>query len=176
MSVARAPGGGTRPRISLVVAMDRERVIGRDGTLPWHLPEDLKHFRAITMGKPIIMGRRTHASIGRALPGRRNLVLTRDVSYDAPGCERCSSLDEALVRVADADEAMIIGGAALYRDALPRAGRIYLTEVDAAVGGDVHFPPLDEQDWIEVSCEPHRRDERHAWDYCFRVLERVTRD
>jgi len=168
--------GGKHPCISLVVAMDRDRVIGRDGTLPWHLPEDLKHFRAITMGKPIIMGRRTHASIGRALPGRRNLVLTRDGAYEAPGCELCRSLDAALARVADVDEAMIIGGAALYRDALPRASRIYLTEVDAAVGGDVHFPPLDEQDWIEVSREPHRRDARHAWDYCFRVLERVIRD
>ena len=176
MSAGRPPGDGTGPCISLVVAMDRERVIGRDGTLPWHLPADLRHFRAITMGKPIIMGRRTHASIGRALPGRRNLVLTRDAAYDAPGCELCRTLDEALARVADVDEAMIIGGAALYRDALSRADRIYLTEVDAAVGGDVHFPPLDERDWIEVSREPHRRDESHAWDYCFRVLERLTRD
>ena len=103
-------------------------------------------------------------------------VLTRDAAYDAPGCELCRTLDEALARVADVDEAMIIGGAALYRDALSRADRVYLTEVDAAVGGDVHFPALDERDWIEVSREPHRRDERHAWDYCFRVLERLTRD
>jgi len=176
VSAGHPPGGATGPCVSLVVAMDREHVIGRDGTLPWHLPEDLKRFRAITMGKPIIMGRRTHASIGRALPGRRNLVLTRDAGYDAPGCELCPSLDAALARVADVEEAMIIGGAAVYREALARACRIYLTEVDAAVGGDVHFPPLDTAAWVEVARESHQRDERHAWDYCFRVLERVTRD
>ncbi|MEQ8233804.1 MAG: dihydrofolate reductase [Gammaproteobacteria bacterium] len=155
------------------MAMDRERTIGRDGTLPWHLPEDLKRFRAITMGKPIIMGRRTHASIGRALPGRRNLVLTRDRDYAAPGCEVCVSLEDALARCADAPEVMIIGGAAVYRAALARAERLYLTEVDADVGGDVHFPPLDAEAWREVACEPHPRDARNAHDFRFRVLERV---
>jgi dihydrofolate reductase len=164
------------PRFGLVVAMDRDRVIGRDGTLPWHLPDDLARFRSITMGKPIVMGRRTHESIGRALPGRRNLVLTGDPDYEAPGCEVCASLDEALARCAQVPEVMIIGGAAVYREALARACRLYLTEVDATVGGDVHFPPLEADDWRELSCEAHPRDARHAYDFRYRVLERVSRD
>ncbi|MEQ8659886.1 MAG: dihydrofolate reductase [Gammaproteobacteria bacterium] len=159
----------------MVVALDNGGVIGRAGTLPWHLPDDLRRFRAITMDKPIVMGRRTHASIGRALPGRRNLVLTRDRDYVAPGCEVCASLDAALARCAAAPEVMIIGGAAVYREALPRAQRLYLTEVDARIEGDVHFPPLDAAAWREVSCEAHPRDANHAYAFRFRVLERVSR-
>lgn len=160
--------------LSLVVAMDRGRLIGRDGGLPWHLPEDLRRFRAITMGKPIIMGRRTHDSIGRVLPGRRNIVLSRDADYRAPGCDVYPSLEAALASIAPTVEAMVIGGAAVYRQALPRADRLYLTEVDAELEGDVRFPALAEEQWREVSAEHSGRDERHAHAYCFRILERVA--
>lgn len=160
--------------LSLVVAMDRGRLIGRDGSLPWHLPEDLRRFRAITMGKPLIMGRRTHESIGRVLPGRRNIVLSRDADYRAPGCDVYPSLEAALASIAPSVEAMVIGGAAVYREALPRAQRIYLTEVDAELSGDVRFPALADEQWREVSAEHGCRDDRNAYDYCFRVLERVA--
>ena len=161
--------------LSLIVAMDRARAIGRDGELPWHLPNDLKRFKFLTMGKPIIMGRRTHASIGRPLPGRRNIVLTQSNDYLAPGCDCFDSLQGALASLAAGTEAMIIGGAALYREALPHASRIYLTEVDATVDGDVHFPLMSEGEWREVSTESHVADDKHAFGYCFRILQRVTR-
>ncbi|MEX2482877.1 MAG: dihydrofolate reductase [Gammaproteobacteria bacterium] len=160
--------------LSLVVAMDRGRLIGRDGSLPWHLPDDLRRFRAITMGKPIIMGRHTHDSIGRVLPGRRNIVLSRDGGDRAPGCDVYPSLDAALASIAPSSEVMVIGGAAVYREALPRAGRIYLTEVDAELAGEVRFPALADEQWREVSTQHRSRDERHAYDYCFRILERVA--
>lgn len=164
---------GTASRLSVVVARDRNGVIGRDGDLPWHLPDDLKRFRAITMGKPIVMGRRTHESIGRPLPGRRNVVLSRRRGYEAAGCEVFPSLDAALAAL-DEPEIMVVGGAALYAEALPRAGRLYLTEVDAEVEGDVRFPVLDERDWQTVGDEAHAADERHAHAFRFRVLERVS--
>lgn len=153
--------------------MDCDRAIGRDGTLPWHLPNDLRRFRAITMGKPILMGRRTHASIGRPLPGRRNLVLSRDPAYTASGCETFTTLDAALATIAPDSEAMIVGGAELYRQTLPRAHRLYLTDVLAYTQGDVFFPALDPGAWREVWVEHHARDARHAYAYRFRVLERV---
>lgn len=160
-------------RISLVVAMDRTRAIGAGGTLPWHLPADLRHFRDITMGKPIIMGRRTHDSIGRALPGRRNIVVTRNRDWPVPkGCEAAHSLEEALTLAGDAAEVMVIGGAALYRCALPLAQRIYLTEVHTEVGGDVHFPPLDPQEWRESARVQRAADERNPYPCSFVILER----
>ncbi|MGE0484724.1 MAG: dihydrofolate reductase [Gammaproteobacteria bacterium] len=167
--------GADAVTLSIVVARDTQGVIGRDGTLPWHLPDDLRRFRDITMGKAIVMGRRTHASIGRALPGRRNIVLTRDAGYTAPGCEVFATLEAALAALEPGHEAMIIGGAALYREALPRATRLYLTEVDAAVDGDVHFPDIDEAVWAERSNEYHPADARHAHAFRFRVLDRQTR-
>lgn len=163
------------PALNLIVAMDRARLIGRDGTLPWHLPNDLKRFRALTLGKPVIMGRHTHRSIGRPLPERRNLVLSRDPAFTAAGCEVVDSLDAALARVAGAAEVFVIGGAAVYAAALPQAARLYLTEVDAELEGDVRFPALDPDAWREVAREPCARDARHAHDYCFRVLERIIR-
>lgn len=161
-------------RISLVVAMDRMRAIGAGGTLPWHLPADLRHFREITMGKPIIMGRRTHDSIGRALPGRRNIVVTRNREWPAPaGCEVAHSLEEALALAGAASEVMVIGGAALYRCALPLAQRIYLTEVQAEVGGDVHFPPLDAGAWRETARVQRAADERNPYPCSFVILDRI---
>lgn len=161
--------------LALVVAIARNRVIGRDGTLPWHLPADLKHFRALTLGKPIVMGRRTHESIGRPLPGRRNVVLTAREGYRAEGCEVYASLEAALRALVDVEEVMIVGGARLYAEALPHAQRLYLTDVLADIEGDVRFPAFDADEWTEVASEPHAADVTHAYDYCFRTLVRIPR-
>ena len=161
-------------RLSLFVALDRNQLIGHEGRLPWHLPADLKRFKAITMGKPIIMGRKTHESIGRVLPGRRNIVLTHQTDYRAAGCEVFSSLTRALDATRDEAEVMIVGGAAVYVDALPLCTRLYLTEVDAELDGDVHFPPFVPAEWREVSDERHAADAEHAFAYRFRVLDRIS--
>ena len=141
------------PVISLVVAMARNRVIGASGRLPWHLPDDLKRFKKLTLGGSIVMGRRTHDSIGRPLPGRRNIVVTRRAGASFAGCEVAHSLDEALALAGDAPEVFVIGGAELYRLALPRADRLYLTLVDAEYPGDTVFPELDPADWRETARE-----------------------
>lgn len=154
--------------------MAHNGVIGRDGGLPWHLPADLKRFRAITMGKPIVMGRRTHESIGRALPGRRNIVLSRAAGYRAADCEVFNSLYAALAAVHDETEVMVIGGAALYAEALPHAACLYLTEVDAKIAGDVRFPNYDRDAWREMGREAHPADASHAYNYCFLQLERIN--
>jgi dihydrofolate reductase len=159
-------------RVSLVVAMSENGVIGRDNALPWHLPADLAYFKTLTMGKPLIMGRKTYESIGRPLPGRRNIVLTRDAGFQAPGCDVCGSLERALELAAEADEVMVIGGSALYQSALGLADRIYLTEVHADIDGDTWFPELDRSRWQEVGRERHHADERNAMDYSFVTLER----
>jgi dihydrofolate reductase len=145
-------------RVTLVVAMARARVIGRDNGLPWHLSEDLKHFKALTLGRPVIMGRRTWESIGRALPGRTNIVITSNRALALPeGVVRAASLDEALAHGAEVArrdgvaECMVIGGAAVYREALGRATRIHLTEIDLDVDGDTWFPQLEPGDWIETA-------------------------
>jgi dihydrofolate reductase len=158
--------------ISLVVAASTNNVIGSDGGLPWHLPDDLKHFKRLTVGKPVIMGRRTFESIGRPLPDRRNIVMTRDAVYAAEGCDVVTSVDEALDLVEDADEVMIIGGGQVYRDFLPHADRIYLTRVQADVEGDTYFPDIDEAGWRLVSSEPHAADEKHAYAFDVMVFER----
>jgi dihydrofolate reductase len=161
------------PRVSLVVAMAENNVIGKDGGLPWHIPADLMHFKAVTMGKPIVMGRRTYESIGRPLPGRLNIVVTRDPSRRWDGVEVVQSLPAALERAAahGADEIMVIGGGDLYRAALPLAQRIYLTRVHEAVEGDTVFPDLDPAEWREDSCD--RRDDIHRVPVSFEILERI---
>jgi dihydrofolate reductase len=143
--------------VSLIVAVARNGVIGKDGRLPWHIPEDLKRFRALTMGHHIIMGRRTWESIGRPLPGRTSVVITRDRGYLAPGAKVTHSLAEALSACAGDQEVFVIGGAQIYREALPCADRIYLTEVSEAYPGDVRFPALGPE-WCEVSREEPRRE------------------
>lgn len=160
-------------RVSLVVAMAHDGVIGRDGGMPWHLPAELKRFRAITMGKPIVMGRRTHDSIRRALPGRRNIVLSRDPAYRAAeGCEVFPSLDAALAALIDCEEVMIIGGATLYAEALPRATRLHLTEIDAELAGDTWFPAFDRDQWREVASEARGIDADNPLAWRHVVLER----
>jgi dihydrofolate reductase len=141
--------------VSLVAAVAANGVIGRDGDLPWRIPADLRHFKAVTMGKPVIMGRRTWQSIGRPLPGRRNIVISRDPAFAAAGAEVVASLEAALAAAADANEAMVIGGGEVYAAALPRADRLYLTEVHLAVDGDVHFPKIDRAAWRETAREDH---------------------
>ena len=142
------------PRLSLVAAIARNRVIGIGGRLPWHLPEDLRRFKRLTMGAPVIMGRRTHESIGRPLPGRRNIVVTRQAAARWAGCTVVPSLPAALALAADAPEAFVIGGAELYAEALPHASRLYLTLIDATYDGDTWFPEFEASAWREVSREP----------------------
>jgi len=160
---------------SLVVAMARNRVIGRDNQLPWRLPADLAYFKRVTMGHPIVMGRRTHESIGRPLPGRLNIVVSRNPAYRAPGCTVVGSLDEAWKAAGGAPEVCVIGGTSLFAEALPVADRIHLTEVDADVAGDTYFPEFDRGDWTEREVERHGTDERHAHAFRIVVLERKRR-
>lgn len=150
--------GTARPRLSIIVARARNGVIGRDNALPWHLPEDLRHFRATTLGHPVVMGRHTFESIGRPLPGRRNIVLSRDPGWSASGCERAGSLDEAMALCAGQPEVFVIGGAQVYRDALEHADRLIVTEVDVDVEGDARFPAPDPLQWRVVDARPGRSE------------------
>jgi dihydrofolate reductase len=155
-------------RISLVVAMARNRVIGRDNALPWRLPADLAHFKRVTMGHPIVMGRRTYESIGKPLPGRKNIVVTRNADLAAPGCTIVHSLDAAWKAADGAAEACVIGGTTLFEESLPLADTIHLTEVEADVEGDTWFPEFDRGDWSEVEVARHPADARNA--YPIRIL------
>jgi dihydrofolate reductase len=159
-------------RISLIVAAAANNVIGMDGGLPWRLPDDLKRFKNLTMGKPIIMGRRTYVSIGRALPGRTNIVLTSNADYMAQGCEIATRIDQALAFAGEADEAMIIGGARVYESFLPMAERIYLTRVRAKIDGDAYFPEIDPEEWTLRSKEEFPVSDERDYGYTFQVLER----
>jgi len=161
-------------RKSLVVAMSRNRVIGRDNQLPWHLPADLAFFKRVTLGHPMIMGRRTYESIGRPLPGRLSIVVTTDPGFRAPGCTVVNSMEAAYRAAADAEEVSIIGGSSIFAAALPAADVIYLTEVDADVEGDVHFPDFDRSLWRETELERHAKDARHAYPFRILKLERKS--
>lgn len=159
-------------RIALIAAMAENRVIGRENALPWRLSADLQRFKALTMGKPVIMGRKTYESIGKPLPGRLNIVVTSSPDFRAEGCQVVHSVDEALDAAREHDEAMVIGGAGLYEQMLGRAQRIYLTLVRANVEGDVLFPPLDRGNWREVARESHLPDEKNEYPYDFILLDR----
>jgi dihydrofolate reductase len=160
-------------RVSIIVAADEHGGIGRNGGLPWHLPEDLKRFKALTLGKPIVMGRKTWDSIGRPLPGRRSLVISRQPDFTATGAEVFDSVEAALRAAADAPETCVIGGAEIYRQALPYAEVIHLTRVHATVEADTHFPRLDAGEWEEVAREDRASDERHAHALSFLTLRRL---
>ena len=162
-------------KISIVVAMAANRVIGRDNQLPWHLPADLKHFKQTTMGKPILMGRKTWESIGRPLPGRTNIVITRDENYDAPGCVVVHSIEAAMQAVEEQDEVMIIGGAEFYRQVLPRTDRIYLTRINEDFEGDTLFPELISSEWQEAGRVDCDADDNNPHSYSFITLDRVSR-
>lgn len=159
-------------KVSLVVAMARNRVIGRDNALPWRLPEDLAYFKRVTMGHPIVMGRRTYESIGRPLPGRLNIVVSRNKDFPAPGCRVVGSIDEAWRAAGDADEVSVIGGTSIFDAALARADVIHLTEVDAVVEGDTWFPAFDRREWQEHEVLRHGADARHEHPFRIVRLER----
>ncbi len=159
--------------IVLVAAVAENGVIGRDGALPWHLPADLAHFKRVTWGHPILMGRRTFAVIGRALPGRRNIVLTSNPNFAAPGVETAASLKQALSLAGDVPQIMVIGGAELYRAALPLARRIYLTRVHARIEGDAFFPDFAAAQWRRIECKIRPTDKAHPYALSFIELERV---
>mgnify|MGYP005989366385 FL=1 len=161
-----------QPRVSLIAAVARNGVIGRDNDLVWRISSDLKRFKALTMGKPILMGRKTWDSIGRPLPGRRSLVLTRDRGLTLPDVTVVHDWDEALA-AAGRDELMVVGGAEIYRLALPHADRLHLTEVDAALEGDAYFPPFDRTDFRETLREAHGPSERDEFAFRFVDLERL---
>jgi dihydrofolate reductase len=159
--------------IAHIVAMARNRVIGVDNQLPWHLPEDLRHFKAKTMGKPIVMGRKTWESIGRPLPGRDNIVVTRQAGFQAEGAYVCATpqdaiaLAEQFAQQRGVEELLVIGGAQLYRETLPLCQHIYLTEVDCEIVGDADYPKLDHSEWRELSRERHFQDGEGNPDYSF---------
>lgn len=155
-----------------IVAMADNGVIGSGNRLPWHLPEDLKRFRAVTLGHALLMGRRTFESIGRALPGRRNLVLSRDAAWQAPGCETVAGVDAALAGLRPGETLFVIGGAQTYLACWPIVRRVELTEVHAAIEGDTRLAGFDRRDWRETFREDRAADARHAHDYSFVTLER----
>lgn len=163
--------------ISLIAAFDSSRAIGKQNALPWYLPADLKRFKMLTIGHPIIMGRKTYESIGKPLSGRANIVLTREARYEAAGCKVVHSVEQALEAAKkapnDSDEIFVIGGAAIFKEFLPRADKMYLTLIDHDFGGDVFFPEFDRTEWREISREPHDPDEKNPYSYTFLVLHRV---
>jgi dihydrofolate reductase len=159
-------------QISIIVAMAENRVIGRNNDLPWRLSADLRHFKALTVGKPIIMGRKTWESLPGLLPDRTHIIVTSDPDYRAEGCRVVHTLEEAVRAAGDVPEVMVIGGAMLYGEAIPRAARIYLTEVHAEVEGDVLFPEFRRSDWRELERERFPADEKNPLPFSFVVLER----
>lgn len=151
--------------ISLIVAHDENRVIGYQNDLPWYLPGDLKYFKEMTMGKPMIMGRKTYDSIGRPLPGRRNIVITRNEDFTAEGIEVVGSLEEALALVEGEEEVMIIGGAQIFEQSMAIADRLYITFIDHSFKGDTYFPSYE--DWKQISClEPIKSEDGYSFQYC----------
>ena len=164
-------------KMSLIVAVSRNGVIGLDNQLPWHLPDDLQYFKSVTMGKPLVMGRKTYDSIGRPLPGRTNIVITRDASWSAPGVNVATTLDDALLLARKAcldsgvDEVMVIGGEQIYRMTITVADRLYVTEVDAEIAGDAFFPTIDPQQWQRNRVE--LPEVTGSYSYQFLVLDRI---
>jgi len=161
-------------RISIIVAASANNVIGSGGNLPWHLAEDLRRFKQITMGKPIVMGRATWESIGRALPGRHSIVMTRQAGYTAEGCDVVASTDDALSAAGDVEEVMVIGGGDIYEQFLPECHRIYMTRVDSIIDGDTLFPELDEAAWQVVDRENFPASTERQYAFEFLILDRLT--
>jgi len=159
--------------LSLIWAMDENRLIGSNNALPWHLPADMQWFRRQTMGKPVLMGRKTFDSIGKPLPGRQNIIMTRQRGLAIEGCTVVYSLAEALAAAGDAEEIMVIGGAEIYARLLPAARRLYMTRIEHAFEGDSWFPEFDASDWREMHSERQGADEKNAWPCSFTILERV---
>lgn len=161
------------PNVSIIAALSDNGVIGRDNKLPWRMPADLSHFKRLTMGKPIVMGRRTWESLPGLLPHRTHIIVTRDPDYQANGGFVVHSIEDALAFAGDADELMVVGGARLYQQMLPLASRMYLTYIHAQMEGDTAFPAFPPAEWREVSRDRHPADDRNPYAYSFVVLERV---
>lgn len=160
-------------KISLVVAAATNNVIGRDGALPWHLSDDLKRFKKLTIGKPVIMGRLTHESIGKPLPDRRNVVISGQDGLEIEGCEVVATPEAALELVAGAEEVMVIGGGKIYEQMMPNADRIYMTFIDDAVDGDTFFPDIKSEEWQVICQEDFPADSSRAFGYSYITLDRV---
>lgn len=162
------------PTLSAIVAMAENRVIGNGNKMPWHLPADLKHFKTVTNGHPVLMGRKTFESIGKPLPNRTNMIITRDRQYSAQDCLIVNDLNTALsmAQEIDQNEIFVIGGAEIYRQLLPKVQRLYVTEIHHPFQGDAHFPELDVSEWQEVAREDHQADDKNAYAYTFVTLER----
>ena len=158
--------------LSLIAAMAIDRIIGKENQMPWHLPADFAWFKQQTLGKPIIMGRKTFESIGRPLPGRKNIVLSREPQSAQEGIHWVTSIEEALASAGDVDEVMVIGGGYLYQQLLPQAQRLYLTHVDAEIEGDTQFPEYDPDQWESTFSEFRDADEANSYGLCFEILER----
>jgi dihydrofolate reductase len=161
--------------ISLVVAAATNNAIGKDGKLPWHLPNDMKHFKNVTWGMPIVMGRKTFESLGKALPGRKNIVISRQPGWKADGVITVKNMEDALfvVKEADAKEVMVIGGGEIYKTLFDKAHRIYLTRVEAEPEADIFFPSLKPGEWHLMSQQDHEADAKNAYNYSFQVWERL---
>jgi dihydrofolate reductase len=159
--------------LSLCVAIDENGLIGSNNALPWHLPADLKHFRKITMGKPIIMGRKTYESIGHALPGRLNIVLTNNINFSLDNCTVMHTIKEVLSFSKDYDESVVIGGAKLYESLLPQVQRMYITRIDAKFVGDTYFPHYQSTEWRQVKTQTYSTDKNNPYNYSFAILERI---
>jgi dihydrofolate reductase len=157
--------------ISAVVAIAENNAIGKNNQLLWHLPNDLKHFKQITSGHTVIMGRKTYDSVGRPLPNRRNIVVTRQ-QIEIPGCEVVNSVDEAIALCEGEEEVFIVGGAEIYKLAMPKTNKIYLTIVHQAFEADAYFPPIDDREWLPIEREDHGTDEKHSIPYSFITLQR----
>jgi len=159
--------------ISLLVAMDQNRIIGKDNQLPWHLPEDLSYFKKVTMGHPIIMGRKTFESIGRVLPGRQNVIVTRNLHFSHDGCIVLHSIEEVKAFADTANgEVFVIGGSEIFQEILPYADRLYITKIEHTFSGDAYFPDFNEADWMLISSEKGPKNEKNPYDYYFQVYER----
>lgn len=169
------PGTGMKPRVSLIVALAKNRAIGIDNRLPWHLPADLKRFRALTMGHHIVMGRRTYESIGKPLPGRISVVVTRNRDLQIAGCIVVHTLQQAIAACGDDEEIFVVGGAELYAQALAIADRLYVTEIQQDVQGDAYFPVIDRADWQEISREQHIQQEAPYLKFHYATYQRKPR-
>lgn len=175
---SKAPASRLSPlasRLSLIVAMSRNRVIGANGAIPWHLPDELKLFKRLTMGHHMIMGRKTYESIGRLLPGRTTVIVTRQRGYQVPDAIVAHGLEQAIAACGTDPEVFVIGGAEIFREALPLADRIYLTTVDADLPGDTYMPSFAAANWREMSSQPHPADEGHRHAFRTTIHERVQR-
>lgn len=161
--------------ISLVVAAATNNAIGKEGKIPWHLPNDMKHFKNVTWGMPVIMGRKTFESLGKVLPGRKNIVISRQPGWEAEGTVNVKKIEDALfvAKATDAKEVMVIGGGEIYKTLFEKATRIYLTRVEAEPEADTFFPPLHPGDWNLVSQQIHEADEKNIFNYSFQLWERV---